>query len=596
MSTIEQLKRIDSACVAFELNWTPELRLDETTLMELAWTHQVAEPERLLVELLLLDWQQNQATDRTFQPEQTCAQWSNFAAAFEAALQEYGSWQKRANRTAKTPVCAPLSAGVMLGPYRIRCRIGAGGMGDVYAAEDTRLGRAVAIKILARHLTQNPLYVKRFAREAATVARLSHPNIVTLFDLGEVEVAGQNVAFVVMEYLEGETLRERLEHDRIAVQQAVQIASQLSNALDAAHLQSVVHRDIKPENIFLTADGRVKILDFGLARLSEESTTEHQQAIDGSDLTQIGAVLGTSGYMAPEQVRGEIACAASDLFSLTCVLYEMLTGQRAFQGESRADMASATLRDDPVQAIGEGKNAAFPTALIELLTLGLHKNPGLRIRSANEYSRRLAVIAADVANEQLVRPIGMVSESNVVASSAWGAMPFQRWLVPIVFSVLLFAAALASYGVGGSSQVAVASPLTIAVLPFTCESDPIAASRLTMALTDALASESHFCVRPFSMVARWNWESSASILDDPQIARLKADTVATGQITLEGTTAHIHVELVNVAKGNLIWSRMYSGARDAIPGLCNGIRNDIAARLGGRCVMSIDPSSLAYSR
>ena len=227
----------------------------------------------------------------------------------------------------------PLSAGARLGPYEILAPIGAGGMGEVYRARDTRLSREVAIKVLPEHLAKDPEALDRFRREAIAVAALAHPNILVLYDVG----LEQEIQYAVTELLEGETLRECLSRGPLPWRKVAQLGSGLA----AAHSKGIVHQDIKPANIVLTSDGRVKILDFGLAQMRSAPS----QSDDTATLTEAApAVMGTVGYMSPEQVRGEKAQAASDIFSLGCVSYEMVTGRRAFTGKSVTDTMAAILK------------------------------------------------------------------------------------------------------------------------------------------------------------------------------------------------------------------------------------------------------------
>ena len=222
-----------------------------------------------------------------------------------------------------------LSDGTELGPYRITGPLGAGGMGEVYRARDTRLDRDVAIKVLPEAVATDPKALARFEREAKAVAALSHPNILAIHDIGE----DAEIRFAVTELLDGETLRERLMRERLAWRKAIEIGIAMADGLSAAHAKGIVHRDLKPENVFLTSAGLVKILDFGLARADAA-------ALDGGDLgsdrlaalqTEAGSVLGTVGYMSPEQVSGEPGDARSDIFSFGCVLYEMLSGPARFR-------------------------------------------------------------------------------------------------------------------------------------------------------------------------------------------------------------------------------------------------------------------------
>ncbi|MGH9390173.1 MAG: serine/threonine-protein kinase [Vicinamibacteria bacterium] len=222
-----------------------------------------------------------------------------------------------------------LVAGAQLGPYEILAPLGVGGMGEVYRARDSRLDREVAIKVLPERLADDPEALARFEREAKAVAALSHPNILAIHDFG----SEQGVAYAVTELLEGETLRSRLSRGALLWRKAAEVSVALADGLSAAHRKGITHRDLKPENIFLTSDGRVKILDFGLARWKPTVS-----AAGKSDaVTEAGAVLGTVGYMSPEQVRGERTTAPGDIFALGCVLYEMLSGKRAFARPTPAE-------------------------------------------------------------------------------------------------------------------------------------------------------------------------------------------------------------------------------------------------------------------
>jgi serine/threonine protein kinase len=269
-----------------------------------------------------------------------------------------------------------LSAGDRLGPYEILAPIGAGGMGEVYRARDTRLGREVAVKVLPEHLANDPQALARFAQEGKAVAALSHPNILVLFDVG----AHEGMHYAVTELLEGETLRDRLAPSPLSWRKTVELGVALAEGLAAAHGKDIVHRDIKPANIFLTTGGQVKILDFGLARWQRRMSSE-DDTVTVSE-AEAGAVSGTIGYMSPEQVRGEKAGPSSDIFSLDCVLYEAVTGQRAFAGKSAADTMAAILKDDPAPIADTGKQA--PAELERVIERCLAKNPAQRFHSAHD--------------------------------------------------------------------------------------------------------------------------------------------------------------------------------------------------------------------
>src|SRR5438105_5389803 len=245
-----------------------------------------------------------------------------------------------------------LQPGDRLGPYEIQALLGAGGMGEVYRGRDTRLGREVAIKILPKRLAGDPQSLTRFEREAKAVAALSHPNILAIHDFGQ----DRGTQFAVTELLDGQTLRERLNRERLAWRKAVEIGSALADGLAAAHAKGIVHRDLKPENVFLTSGGLVKILDFGLARSDAEAAPAGDlTSVPTAELaTEAGTILGTVGYMSPEQVSGEPADARSDIFAFGCVLYEMLSGRRAFGGGSPGQTMAAILRDQPPEISRSG--------------------------------------------------------------------------------------------------------------------------------------------------------------------------------------------------------------------------------------------------
>jgi serine/threonine-protein kinase len=272
-----------------------------------------------------------------------------------------------------------LSSGLRLGPYEILSPLGAGGMGEVYRARDSKLDRDVALKVLPPHLSQDPAARDRFEREAKAVAALSHPNILSIFDFGSHE----GVAYAVTELLEGETLRQRLSAGALPTRKAVEYAVGMAQGLAAAHEKGIVHRDLKPENIFVTRDGRVKLLDFGLARVvSVLESPSGSAVLTAAGATEPGAILGTIGYMSPEQVRGGAADHRCDIFSFGAVFYEMLTGRRAFQRESAVETMMAILREEPPE-LREGSRT-LPPELVEIVTHCLEKKPDERFQSARD--------------------------------------------------------------------------------------------------------------------------------------------------------------------------------------------------------------------
>ncbi len=282
------------------------------------------------------------------------------------------------------------AAGTKLGPYEIVGLLGSGGMGEVYRAKDPRLSREVAVKVLPTYFCRDPDRMRRFEREARTAGALNHPNIVAVYDVGTHDGA----PYLVTELLEGATLRERLSGGVVSPRKAVEYAAQIAHGLAAAHEKGIVHRDLKPENIFICRDGRVKILDFGLAKLTApEAGDATVTGLETLDQTGEGVVLGTAGYMSPEQVRGEKADERSDIFSFGSVLYEALSGQRAFGGNSTADRASAILKDDPADLRAIRPNISG--GLERIVRHCLEKNPEGRFQSARDLAFHLETALSD---------------------------------------------------------------------------------------------------------------------------------------------------------------------------------------------------------
>jgi len=297
-----------------------------------------------------------------------------------------------------------LAPGTKLGPYEIQALLGAGGMGEVYRGRDTRLDRSVAIKILPAAFSADSDRLQRFQQEARVLSSLNHHNLLAIFDVGQ-----QNGSYyLVSELLEGESLREQLSDGPLPLRKAVDYGVQMANGLDAAHAKGIVHRDLKPDNIFITKDGRVKILDFGLAKQAKE-TGGGNSAIT-SPATLPGVVLGTAGYMSPEQVRGQTADVRSDIFSFGAILYEMVAGQRAFHGESSVETMNAVLKSDPPEI--SGKN--IPPAMERLIRRCLEKSPEQRFQSARDLAFALDTLS------------GISSASTTSATQATPAQPQRR--------------------------------------------------------------------------------------------------------------------------------------------------------------------------
>src|ERR1022692_704121 len=326
-----------------------------------------------------------------------------------------------------------LTAGFKLGPYEILAPIGAGGMGEVYRARDTRLDRTVAIKILPHHLSDDVTRRQRFEREAKVVSSLNHPHICTLHDVGRQD----GVDFIVMEFLEGESLAERLEKGPLPVAQVLQYGTQIASALDKAHRNGVTHRDLKPGNIMLTKSG-AKLLDFGLAKAALPlapgaiGATLTDATPQAHPVTREGAVVGTVPYMSPEQVDGKEVDARSDIFSLGAVLYEMVTGGRAFQGASDFSVASAILVKDPKPI--STLRPLTPLALQRTIRVCLAKDPDARWQSAGDLCKELRWIAEGGSQSGMEMPIAVAARRAI--------RPRIAWILAAVFAAVALAALL----------------------------------------------------------------------------------------------------------------------------------------------------------
>ena len=313
-----------------------------------------------------------------------------------------------------------LASGTQIGPYKVLSLLGAGGMGEVYRALDGRLGREVAIKVLPPEFANDPERIHRFELEARAAGVLNHPNILAIFDVG----AHQRSAFVVSELLEGVTLRERMDGGLLPVSKATEYALQILQGLAAAHDKGIVHRDLKPENLFVTRPGRVKILDFGLAKLSRppEEPNEQSAARTAEFRTQPGAPFGTAGYMSPEQVLGEPADHRSDLFSFGVVLYEMLTGRRPFQRGSSVETMSAILHEDPEQLSREGH--VISPGLQRVVLHCLEKKPADRFQSTQDVA--FAVQALSASSELGAAQQAITEKVAKPASLSYKQLTFRR--------------------------------------------------------------------------------------------------------------------------------------------------------------------------
>jgi eukaryotic-like serine/threonine-protein kinase len=420
-------------------------------------------------------------------------------------------------------------AGTRFGRYEVVGLLGAGGMGEVYRAADPQLGREVAIKILPRETTGDPQALARFHREARIIAALSHPNLLSVYDFGE----HQGLSYTVIKLLEGETLRGRLKRSPPDWRATAEIAAAVAEGLAAAHFQKIVHLDLKPENIFLThpADGspsRTVILDFGLARRMPSGVGKKETALA---ITEAGMVMGTVAYMSPERARGEPAGAASDIFSLGCVLYEMLAGHPPFQRPTHADVLSAILRDEftPLSGI-------IPSDLIRLVTSCLEKVPERRCHSARFLASSLRSI---LAGNLLPGATAAHARESLIDSLA--VMPFQN--------------------TSGSPDT----------------------DFLSDGITESLIN-SFSCLPGLRVVARSRvFRYKDKDIDAGTLGReLGVRALLTGRVLQRGETLRVQAELVDAASETQVWGERFQGTPADILAFEEEIAAQIAARLRPR--------------
>jgi TolB-like protein/tetratricopeptide (TPR) repeat protein len=458
-----------------------------------------------------------------------------------------------------------LKSGTRLGPYEIVSPIGAGGMGEVYRARDTRLGRAVAVKVLSRELAGDARLKSRFDREARTISALNHPHICALYDVGD--------SYLVMEYCEGETLARRIARGPVPLDETLQYGLQIADALDKAHRQRIVHRDLKPSNIMLTGDG-VKLLDFGLARQdlepSDESTTVEM-------LTEKGLIVGTVQYMAPEVLLGKRADSRSDLFALGLILYEMATGKRPFDGSSKPAVIGAILEREPAPL--SELNPDAPPALDRLVRACLKKNPEERIPSADDVRLELRALSEGRPGSLRVLPGGLPA-----------ARARRSWSRPAaVFAAAALIAIAVVVGWGWWRRHAAAAPRieSVVVLPFESVSKT-ADDYLVEGMHDGVIGElSQLAeLRVISRTSAMHYKDANKTV--PEIAReLDVDGIVEGSVRRSGQDLHVQVSLLRARpQERQVWSRAYDRAMGGATALQTDIARGIA--LASKVVLTGD--------
>ena len=435
--------------------------------------------------------------------------------------------------------------GQTISHYKITEKLGGGGMGVVYKAEDTRLGRNVALKFLPEKFAHNRQALDRFQREARAASALNHPNICTIYDIGEHE----SPPYIVMEYLEGQNLTDRIQGRSIQTDELLDLGIQISDALDAAHSKGIVHRDIKPGNIFITQRGDAKVLDFGLAKLTQEQTEVDSKMptaqVSEEALTSPGTALGTVAYMSPEQARGEELDARTDLFSLGVVLYEMATGSLPFQGKTTAIVFNEILSKAPTSPVR--LNPDVSDKLEDMINKSLEKDREIRYQSSKDLLIDLKRLKRDTSGE------------SVATAAVPAATPARRsYMWPVVVGVVVVLLALALFWL--STVTAPEEAITsIAVLPFVnMSNDPemeYLSDGAAQSIIYGLSQLPQVRVIPFSSVLAYKGKT----LDTQQVAEdLGVRALLLGRLNQQGDNLLVNVELIDTEVNSVLWGEQYN--------------------------------------
>jgi len=478
--------------------------------------------------------------------------------------------------------------GETFGNYKITQKIGAGGQGTVYKATDTRLGRNVVIKVLPAELTAKDTNLKRFDREARLASALDHPNICTIFDLGEVN----GLHYIAMQYVEGRNVRQLVNGRPLELDSALRIAIQVADALAAAHARGIIHRDIKSGNVMVTDAGQVKVLDFGLAKLLDEDEAQ-ASGIHRTELTEVGVPYGTATYAAPEQARGDRVDSRADIFSTGVLLYEMLTGTWPFRGKTTVDVRHAVIYDQP-KPVAEARPGPTPARIQQILDKTMAKDPRSRYQKITELRDELRKVLHEVSTnaqfEVAAAPARHMGGSSAVSRA-------MRWLkrrkgIELHTSApqLTSKPTVTEPPESSLTTITGREKKSLAVLPFKNLSNDPASSFYEFSLADAVITElariRSLVVRPSSVMSKYQGQA----VDPADVGReLNADAVLSAGFIHAGDRFRVNAQLLDVRSNEIIWSdRIDASADDVI-----GVQDEITQRIVDGLRIELSPDEQA---